>query len=278
MKKRGICILIFFTILLFLDVYLPQNLKEELQFQENIQKDHMIEQIRDQQISLEMQENLLQEAGEEKETYPQLLLGYFCCDTENIWEIRRYTERFRRRASREFEEYSNILAAVWNDLDCFPVPESDRNPDAGVSYGDSWMQGRSFGGNRRHEGCDIMADLNVRGVYPVLSITDGTIEKIGWLKLGGYRIGIRSPSGAYFYYAHLASYATDFKEGDPVTSGTLLGFMGDTGYSEIEGTTGNFDVHLHVGIYVMGTDGKEWSVNPYWVLRSLETRKRVYHF
>ena len=123
-----------------------------------------------------------------------------------------------------------------------------------------------------------MADLNVRGVYPVLSITDGTIEKIGWLKLGGYRIGIRSPSGAYFYYAHLASYATDFKEGDPVTSGTLLGFMGDTGYSEIEGTTGNFDVHLHVGIYVMGTDGKEWSVNPYWVLRSLETRKRVYHF
>ena len=44
------------------------------------------------------------------------------------------------------------------------------------------------------------------GFYPVISMTDGKIEKIGWLSLGGYRIGIRSPHGGYFYYAHLASY------------------------------------------------------------------------
>jgi murein DD-endopeptidase MepM/ murein hydrolase activator NlpD len=34
-----------------------------------------------------------------------------------------------------------------------------------------------------------------------------------------------------------------------VQAGTLLGFMGDTGYGE-EGTSGKFPVHLHVGIYV----------------------------
>ena len=81
---------------------------------------------------------------------------------------------------------------------------------------------------------------NVRGIYPVYSMTDGVVENIGWLRLGGYRIGIRSPSGAYFYYAHLAEYAKDFQIGETVSAGTFLGFMGDTGYSDVEGTTGEF--------------------------------------
>ncbi|MDY5881781.1 MAG: M23 family metallopeptidase, partial [Roseburia sp.] len=119
-----------------------------------------------------------------------------------------------------------------------------------------------------HEGCDIMASVNERGIYPVYSMTDGVIEKIGWLPKGGYRIGVRSPSGGYFYYAHLAEYAKEFAIGEKVEAGGLLGLMGDTGYSEIEGTTGNFDVHLHVGIYVT-IEGEEVSVNAYPVLAEL---------
>ena len=61
-------------------------------------------------------------------------------------------------------------------------------------------------------------------------------------------MGILAPGGAYFYYAHLDSYA-DLKEGDPVKAGDFLGYMGDSGYGE-EGTTGKFPVHLHVGIYL----------------------------
>lgn len=38
------------------------------------------------------------------------------------------------------------------------------------------------------------------------------------------------------------------KEGDQVQAGEMLGFMGDSGYGE-EGTTGQFPVHLHLGIY-----------------------------
>ena len=95
------------------------------------------------------------------------------------------------------------------------------------------------------------------------------VEKIGWLTLGGWRIGIRSFRGGYFYYAHLSSYARDFQEGDLVSAGDLLGYMGDSGYGP-EGTTEKFDVHLHVGIYIEGKNQEEISVNPYWPLRYLE--------
>ena len=43
--------------------------------------------------------------------------------------------------------------------------------------------------------------------------------------------------------------------------------MGDTGYSTVEGTTGNFEVHLHVGIYMKTDHEDEMSINPYWVLK-----------
>ena len=61
-------------------------------------------------------------------------------------------------------------------------------------------------------------------------------------------------------------------------AGEFLGFMGDSGYSKIEGTVGNFDVHLHVGIYVEQPDGGEASVNAFWPLTFLEERKLAYPF
>ena len=77
---------------------------------------------------------------------------------------------------------------------------------------------------RRHEGIDIIASVNQRGIYPIVSMTDGTIQNLGWLELGGYRIGILAPGGAYFYYAHLDSYAP-LTEGQQVHAGDLLGYM-----------------------------------------------------
>lgn len=53
----------------------------------------------------------------------------------------------------------------------------------------------------------------------------------------------------------------------------LLGFMGDTGYSEIEGTTGNFATHLHLGIYLNDENGKEFSVNSFPMLQYLWNRQ-----
>lgn len=175
------------------------------------------------------------------------------------------------------QKTEDVLDAVWEDITYFPIPESAYDKERfGVSFADSWMDSRKFGGERTHEGCDIMAALNKRGRYPVVSISDGYIEKMGWLTLGGYRIGIRSTRGVYFYYAHLSDYAPDLAVGDEIKAGELLGFMGDTGYSEVEGTTGYFPVHLHVGIYLNGADGEEQSYNPYPFLKELETHKLTY--
>lgn len=165
----------------------------------------------------------------------------------------------------EYGILEQALMAIWDDLECFPLKCS-------ASYEDSWMSRRTYGGERGHEGTDLMPPKNVSGLYPVYSVTAGTVEKLGWLEKGGYRVGIRSPAGGYFYYAHLSGYAGELAEGEEVEAGQLLGYMGDTGYGP-EGTTGQFAVHLHFGIYIRGADGEEISVNPYWVLRWLKDRE-----
>lgn len=173
-----------------------------------------------------------------------------------------------------FQELYRYYRAILSDLRCFPVPYVD---SADISYSDSWLADRNYGGKRQHEGTDLMASNNLREFFPVLSMTDGVVEKLGWLEKGGNRIGIRSNSGGYFYYAHLSSYAPELQEGDRVIAGQFLGFMGDSGYGP-EGTTGKFDVHLHLGIYVNSDvlDTGEMSVNPYWLLQILEPRRTYY--
>ncbi len=168
-----------------------------------------------------------------------------------------------RYAPQDFERVSGYYAAVMDDVACFPVAAD------GIVYENSWMFERNYGGKRGHEGTDLMPLQNLRGYYPVVSMTDGIVEKVGWLPLGGYRIGIRSPSGGYFYYAHLDSYSRNFRVGESVSAGTVIGRMGDSGYGP-EGTRGKFDVHLHLGIYIRTGNTEELSVNPYWVLRFIQ--------
>ena len=170
-----------------------------------------------------------------------------------------------------FQEMYGYYDAILSDLRYFPVPKID-SEEMDVRFGDTWYALREYGGKRRHEGTDIMACNNERGYFPVVSMTDGVVEKLGWLEKGGNRIGIRSKSGGYFYYAHLDSYAPGLSAGDEVIAGELIGFMGDSGYGS-EGTIGKFDVHLHVGIYVRSDNG-DFSVNPYWILKILE-RNRI---
>ena len=184
--------------------------------------------------------------------FPQIL---------NVTDILKRKNLYMKEGREAYERVTAYYGAIWNDIKCFPV-----SSDAKAAYENSWMFERNYGGERGHEGTDLMPELNISGYYRIYSMTDGVVEKIGWLPLGGYRIGIRSPSGGYFYYAHLDSYAREYAKGEIVHAGEVLGYMGDTGYGE-EGTRGQFPVHLHLGIYVNTGDGKEVSINPYWILR-----------
>lgn len=226
---------------------------------------------------------------EEMESYTQKAedpgrdLGIYWLETKFGYETFPWQisgETFQEREKRwkrnpSYESYRNTCRAIWNTVKYFPIPESEKPGRKFVSFADSWMEERNYGGKRGHEGTDLMAGENVRGLYPIISITDGTVAKIGWLEKGGNRIGIWTEAGAYFYYAHLDSYA-NLKVGDQVKAGQLLGFMGDTGYGEA-GTKGMFPVHLHLGIYIY-PDGTEMSINPYAILKYAEQKKLRYRY
>lgn len=187
--------------------------------------------------------------------------------------LKEYKKLDRNYRNSDKEEYSKVckaMSAIFDDLEYFPVSKSSVS-DYWITYEDTFGADRNYNGEYKHEGTDLMAVNNVSGYYPIVSVTDGTVENIGWLEKGGYRIGIRAKSGGYFYYAHLSSYS-DIKKGDKVKAGTLLGYMGDTGYGKAEGTNGNFDVHLHFGIYIKTKNYLELSVNPYNILKYLEDK------
>ena len=172
---------------------------------------------------------------------------------------------------QEMQENGNadLADGLLREAVCFPV-RKDQTGHVQYTFDDGYGGERTYGGKRKHEGIDIMASEDHPGCLQIQAVADGVVEQMGWPKLGGYRIGIRSRSGIYYYYAHLAEYADDIQIGDQVKAGTVLGKMGNTGYGE-EGTTGMFPVHLHFGIYI-SVDGQEKSVNPYPLLQYLEKR------
>ncbi|MEE1312785.1 MAG: M23 family metallopeptidase [Lachnospiraceae bacterium] len=159
------------------------------------------------------------------------------------------------------EQYEKIFRAMKKS----PIRTSDKKR---IRYENSWGEARTYGGERKHEGTDFVDTENRRGEIPIFSISDGVVENIGWLPLGGYRIGIRSPEGVYFYYAHLYRYGNGIKEKKHIKAGQLLGYMGDSGYGE-EGTIGQFPVHLHLGIYIPDENGNDMSINPYYLIEKI---------
>ena len=93
------------------------------------------------------------------------------------------------KKEENYSEYIKTTEVIWNDVKYFPVPDFTTDKSMTVSYANSWMSERTYGGERGHEGVDIMAGKNERGLYPVISMTDGVVSKKGWLDKGGYRIG-----------------------------------------------------------------------------------------
>lgn len=112
-----------------------------------------------------------------------------------------------------------------------------------------------------HEGNDLFAEPGT----PVRAVLGGTVERIGWTFYSGWRVGIRGSDGRYWFYAHLGRFAPGISAGSRVAAGTTIGFVGNTGYGNSPGHSGEFIYHLHIGI--QEPDGT-WT-NPYPLMRSL---------
>jgi murein DD-endopeptidase MepM/ murein hydrolase activator NlpD len=92
-----------------------------------------------------------------------------------------------------------------------------------------------------HNGVDFRAPIGTR----VRSVLDGTVAGTGNTDIypGCYSFGkwvmVRHPNGLSSIYGHLSNISV--KKGDDVSTGDIIGYSGNTGYS-----TGP---HLHLGIY-----------------------------
>jgi murein DD-endopeptidase MepM/ murein hydrolase activator NlpD len=92
---------------------------------------------------------------------------------------------------------------------------------------------------------------------PVLAAANGTIAKFFDSKLGGITIYQLTRDGKYYlYYAHLQSRSSTLKEGDTVTKGTTIAFVGDTG------NAGPGNYHLHFAITIATDPKRFWEGTP----------------
>ncbi len=279
-QKRIIWTILLFFIASF-DVCFVHNLEEQYGFQqEKLQlktEEDALDTLRAFQLPKEDYQKISGRKQSEKAKHEALLACLFCQSADKK-VLKEWCRREREGEPQRYQAYAKIAGQLLADAVYFPVPEALNDDKASLSYENSWQYERTYGGTRQHEGCDLIADIQQCGYYPIISSSSGIVEKMGWLPQGGYRIGIRSPHGVYYYYAHLAEYEEGLAVGTEVTAGQLLGYMGDTGYSEVEGTTGNFPVHLHFGMYLDNEEGEEVSYNPYYLLQLLEDHKLKYEY
>jgi len=99
--------------------------------------------------------------------------------------------------------------------------------------------GAPRGRDRTHAGVDIFA----RRGTPVRSVGPGVIAAVRDTGLGGRQVWVVGPARERYYYAHLDDWREGLAEGEVVSEGSVLGYVGDTGNAA--GTP----PHLHWGIY-----------------------------
>ena len=138
----------------------------------------------------------------------------------------------------------------------FPVPAVTSSAMA-----DSFNDSR---GERVHHAVDILAPRHSN----VVAVADGVIARLMTSVAGGIAAYEWSADRRLvYYYAHLESYAPDLAEGQTITRGQVLGYVGTTGNAPAN------TPHLHFAISRVERAGQWWggsSVNPYPLLRGTE--------
>ena len=117
------------------------------------------------------------------------------------------------------------------------------------------------GGTRPHEAVDILAPRNT----PVHAVDGGSIAKLFTSKAGGLTIYQFDSSGRLcYYYAHLERYADGLKDGQAVSQGDVIGYVGTTGNAPAN------TPHLHFSVFELNADKHWWQgrpIDPYLVFK-----------
>jgi peptidoglycan LD-endopeptidase LytH len=117
------------------------------------------------------------------------------------------------------------------------------------------------GGGRQHEALDIPAP---RGT-PVVAAIDGRITKLFTSARGGLTIYQYDLVEQFcYYYAHLDRYAPALAEGQTVTRGQTIGYVGTTGNAPPD------TPHLHFAIFKLDAAKRWWGGAPLDPVRVLQ--------
>lgn len=193
----------------------------------------------------------------EEKKYEKIAILYTKNQGDINKTLRNYkSKRYAKKVIKKSKKLSEIDQIYRNKQ--FPIPK-----DVAYHYENGWGDDRTYGGDRKHEGIDLIADKGT----PVYSVGNGKIENVGWNELGGWRVGITGEDGIYYYYAHLDRYGKNIKQGKNISGGEIIGYVGNTGYGP-EGTEGKFVDHLHFGMYQEGE-----AINPYPFLKGWEIKQ-----
>src|SRR5437763_3544952 len=101
----------------------------------------------------------------------------------------------RLRPNLATHEPLSVTPKLGRGLYVFPVIGS-------TSWGDTYGGLRSDVPGNWHHGDDIFAPLGT----PVVAVATGTLNRVGWQRVGGWRLWVRDRKGDQFYYAHLSGY------------------------------------------------------------------------
>ncbi|HKG91797.1 MAG TPA: M23 family metallopeptidase, partial [Gemmatimonadaceae bacterium] len=109
------------------------------------------------------------------------------------------------------------------------------------------------GTTRTHNALDILA---ARGTA-VLSADDGRVYRLRSNRAGGLTVYAVDPDERFaYYYAHLDRYREGLTEGEPLSKGEVLGYVGSTGNARPN------EPHLHFQVMRMGAERHWWDGRP----------------
>lgn len=115
---------------------------------------------------------------------------------------------------------------------------------------DSFEEGRI---GHQHQAIDILAPRHT----PVVAVEDGTVAKLFRSRFGGVTVYQFDRDSRYcYYYAHLQGYAPGLHEGEAVSRGQVLGYVGTTGNAPADAP------HLHFQIYELTPEKRWWEGKP----------------
>ena len=140
----------------------------------------------------------------------------------------------RRHRKRQGDDPLTVTPPLGVDHYMFPVA-------GGSNYVDTYGGFRGDVPGNWHHGDDIFAAIGT----PVVAVADGTLNRVGWERLGGWRLWVRDAMRNQFYYAHLSGYSPLALHSKRVKAGDVIGFIGNTGDAFTTSPHLHFEIHPH---------------------------------